>query len=136
MLDTLSTLGISIFATFNFCNFQFNSSKLLIYGKKYINHFQFIPFKFDNFTFWQFSKILTFCKKYWNHFQLCQLSHLAIFNSNNFQFWRFSILAIFKQIFWMSSNKKNNISIVTMDQILRSKITWLFTSDFFHLTSY
>ena len=49
-------------AILNFGNFQFNSSKELIFNKKY-----------------------------WNHFQLCQLSIFPTFNLDNFQFWLFSI---------------------------------------------
>ena len=43
---------LSILAPFNFSNFQFHSSKLLIYGKKYINHFQLVTFKYDYFHSW------------------------------------------------------------------------------------
>ena len=37
-------LELSILATFNFGYFQFNV-KTVIYGKKYINHFQLVTFK-------------------------------------------------------------------------------------------
>ena len=90
-LDNLATWQFGNLATFSkncwthfhlcqlsiFCNFQFNSPKILTFRKKYWNHFQ----------FWQFPILATFN---FGNFQLCQLSILAIFNSNNFQFWLFS----------------------------------------------
>ena len=129
-------------ATFNFGNFQFNSSKVLIFSKKYWNHFQlcqlsiFPTFNFGNFQFWQFP-ILATCN--FGNLQFWQLAILATynlttFNPNNFQFWQFSILAIFKQNFCIDPRRRRTTTYRLYGSCDQKSVVFIWLHMLFYFT--